>query len=238
MPPSDPPFSPLSGIPDLVIGPSASENDRIDGLKLVVDSVAEMKGTAAKLLLAHWVTWAGMVVVYSVVGKVLWKSSGDVPLVLTTCAGATMALFVLIRYFTAEYVALAEGMDFEWIGGDEILVARFGERVVGALVLGMVAEGGKGRRKKAVRGEIRAWTVRRRYRGKGVGTGLLEEAVKLVEARGGEGVGFSAAHANSHRVLYDYFDKPLDEADARAERKLQDVIYEQNAFAKKNRRGS
>lgn len=80
-----------------------------------------------------------------------------------------------------------------------MLVTRFGEEVIGVCLVEWVSgETGSGRakRKRAWRGEIRAWTVRLKYRGKGVGSALLEVAVGEARRKGAAGLEFAEGHAS------------------------------------------
>ena len=104
---------------------------------------------------------------------------------------------------------------------DTVLVTLYGDVVIGCVVLRIVLgererererdrererEKGKGRKKvggggggggNAKKGLIRAWTVGLRWRGRGVGRGLLEEAVRVaVVERGCETVEFAEVHAS------------------------------------------
>ncbi|KAK5060229.1 hypothetical protein LTR84_010114 [Exophiala bonariae] len=56
-------------------------------------------------------------------------------------------------------------------------------------------------RNTPVTGQIRGWTVKQRFRHKGVGTGLLEEAVAATQRHGWLGPEFAADHANSAKLL-------------------------------------
>lgn len=66
--------------------------------------------------------------------------------------------------------------------GDEtvVLVTQWGEEIIGAVALRCP--------RKEKKAYLRAWTVRARYRGKGVGRALLEEGVRHVWGRGIRGV--------------------------------------------------
>lgn len=119
---------------------------------------------------------------------------------------------------------LEDGGKSEGEGEDVVVVSWWGEEVIGGLVVRFVREehgpvGGAGaaagkaagrrstRAGKAGGGPatrmayIRAWTVKLRFRGKGVGTGLLEEAVRLCRERGADGLEFAADHASSSYFL-------------------------------------
>ena len=120
---------------------------------------------------------------------------------MTTWAGVTMAALAAVRWATGGYIFLAEEVNWEWLGEDTVVVVRWGEEVIGALVLGWADEVGGGRKgrgkgKRRGRGLVRAWTVRLKYRGKGVGEGLLEEVVRVCTERGAEGVEFAEDHAS------------------------------------------
>ena len=74
-------------------------------------------------------------------------------------------------------------------GGEPVvIVSKWGEEIMGTVVLRFV--------KKERKGYVRAYTVRLRYRRKGVGEGLLEEAVKYVWGKGGRAVEFEEGHAS------------------------------------------
>ena len=69
------------------------------------------------------------------------------------------------------------------------MVTKWGEEIIGALVVRVS--------KRERKGYVRAWTVLRRYRGKGVGRGLLEQGVARVMGRTGvRGVEFEEEHAS------------------------------------------
>lgn len=78
------------------------------------------------------------------------------------------------------------------------MVTKWGEEIIGALVVRVSR-----RERKAF---VRAWTVLRRYRGKGVGRGLLEEGVGRVMGKAGvKGVEFEEEHAS----MFAFFFSPL-----------------------------
>lgn len=117
----------------------------------------------------------------------------DLPLLFTTAAGICMAGLVTVRWLTGPYLVCAEGINWAWLGGGKkeevlVLVTRWGEEIIGTVVVRVV--------KRERRGEVRAWTVGLRYRGRGVGRGLLEEAARAVWARGRRGMVFEAGHAS------------------------------------------
>lgn len=123
-------------------------------------------------------------------------------MVFTTVAGVAVSFLAAVQYLTRGYLFHAEKLKWEWLGEDTVIVTKFGDEVIGAVVLGW-EKGEKGtRRKKSGRGIVRAWTVRLKYRHKGVGQALLEETVKVVGERGGDGIEFAEDHAS--KLIY-YF---------------------------------
>lgn len=133
---------------------------------------------------------------------------------------------------------------------DEILVTTYGDEVIGTLVLRAVKDlpdarhsrtssssstkssssKGNSRRKNSSRfltGVIRAWTVKRRYRQKEIGTGLLEEAISSCRARGINGPVFADDHANSTKVLPDRYNRGFEQHDRWAREFLGRVVREQ-----------
>jgi hypothetical protein len=121
-------------------------------------------------------------VIYALVG------STNLPMMLTTLTGTTMASLLLVRNITGAYIEAAEKFKpGEWLDAaqDTVIVAVFGETVVGTVVVR--GDGKKGNKKgKGGTAVIRAWTTRLRERRKGVGRGLLEEAVKSARKKGME----------------------------------------------------
>lgn len=103
-----------------------------------------------------------------------------------------------------------------------VLITKWGDsEIIGALVMRVFK-----RERKAV---IRAWTVKIRYRGNGVGRGLLEEGVRVAMQRGcvavgGKGVEFEGAHANSHRVLPELFNRGVERREKRARAVLEEIV--------------
>lgn len=99
----------------------------------------------------------------------------------------------------------------DWLKDDIIIGARFGEDIIGAVVMRL--------EKKAV---IRGWTTKTRYRGRGLGSDMLGESVKIAKQKLGRDcvVGFAEDHANSQLPLYTMFNGPFLEREAKANRAL------------------
>lgn len=226
--------APTDELPQLTTYMAESEEDRIDGLRLVADSVAQQRQIASKMLIFHPINLAAFALAVALTVQRMYTDTDSLFLIATTLGGITMAFLVAVRWATAKYLTLAEDINWEWLGDDRMIVVKWGEEIIGALVLGWAdadaakkPRGGRRRRGKAV---VRAWTVRLKYRGKGVGEGLLEEAVKVAGERGADGILFDAQHANSHRVLPPIYNGYMNERQTKAEKKLEKVADEKGNF--------
>ncbi|KAF2219112.1 hypothetical protein BDZ85DRAFT_206664 [Elsinoe ampelina] len=219
--------------PQLTTYLTTSPDERLSALRLVADSVAQQRSIAARSLIFHPLCAAVFVALCGLVVKWQYRSSSDVGIVATTLAGVAMAALVSVRWACGGYIDAAERVGEGWIEGRDVWVSRYGEEIIGAVVVGWEDGGGAGRRRgssasdngregRRRRAEIVAWTVRLRYRGKGIGEGLLEAVVDEARARGGE-VGFAEGHANSTRVLWNMFNSPLEKKEQRAVIALQNV---------------
>jgi hypothetical protein len=185
-------------VPDLHTTSTPTDDERLDALRLVADSVAQQRQFAARALIGHPVNIAVFVACCAGMVQLITLRFGgaEAGVLFTTFAGVIMAALVAVRGVVGPYLAQAEKVDWEWVGEDALVVTRFGDEVIGALVLGWdgAGEKGRGKRRKGGVGLVRAWTVKLRYRGRGEGRALLEEAVKVVKERGGEGMGFAENH--------------------------------------------
>ncbi|KAL1873802.1 hypothetical protein VTK73DRAFT_765 [Phialemonium thermophilum] len=76
------------------------------------------------------------------------------------------------------------------------------------------------------RGVIRAWTTKLRFRGRGVGGDLLQEAVRVTRETYGRDaeVGFAQEHANSNMVLPEMFNSSFRKVERRAAGALAKVL--------------
>ncbi|KAF2873415.1 acetyltransferase [Massariosphaeria phaeospora] len=223
------------GLPSLTTYTAEFEDDRVDGLHLVADSVAQQRQITSKMLIFHPANLAGYFLVVAIVMQYMWRAYDDILVLGTTVGGITMAFLVAVRWAAAGYINLAEDISWEWLGEDRLIIVKWGEEVIGALVLGWAAEndagkkrgGGRRRRGKAI---VRAWTVKYKYRGKGIGEGLLEEAVKIAGERGSDGIVFDQHHANSKRILPNLYNGYISEKEAKAEKALEKVADEKGNF--------
>lgn len=253
---SSPVKPPTDDLPRLSTYTADTEDDRIEGLRLVADSVAQQRQVSSKVMMFHPVSLAAYFIVVAIAVQYMLRSYDDNLLLGSTIGGITMTFLILIRWMTGGYIGAAEYINMEWLGQDKLIVVKWGEDIIGALVLGWAdndaaKKRGRRRRGKAV---VRAWTVKLKYRGKGVGEGLLEEAVKVAGERGADGIIFDGDHASEYppfytppimqvnttldstRVLPSIFNSFLDKQEAKAEKALRKVADEKGNF--RQRQGS
>lgn len=212
-----PPLSPLprslpqslpDSIPTLTTHIATTPEDKIAALRLVADSVAQQRQLASRALISHPLPVAFAFLLLGILAQYLaW------PIMFTTSAGVVMALLVAVRGATGGYLVAAEKVGWAWLqetgngddpddevrgkgkGADEtvVLVTVWGKEIIGTVVVKML--------KKERKALVRAWTVRLRFRGKGVGKSLLEEAVRLaIVDKGSRGVEFDKGHASEWMI--------------------------------------
>ncbi|KAJ5483093.1 hypothetical protein N7539_006539 [Penicillium diatomitis] len=216
-------------IPELSTYVTTDPQEVTDAHRLVADSVAQQRQLAARAIIFHPVWLGAMLAVIAVIYKIMYHERSDLALVGTTGAGCVMAGLMVVRVCTGGYIDHAERVGTRaWLEGTDehqdakaqqseqkIIVTKFGETIIGALIVKKVRDG------RNVRGVIRGWTVLQRYRGKGVGKGLLEEAVQLCQRNGWKNLEFDAEHANAKRILPAIFDGPFEKREMRARRALE-----------------
>ena len=212
-------------LPTLTTRTASTTAEKTAALKLVADSVAQQRQTAAKSILFHQYALAALVLILAL--QAYWLS----PIPLMTSAGGTIMIeLVAVRYLTRGYIFAAETINWNWLlesppsaghsrsnsnssnSGHKrgrsntteeplIMVTKWADEVIGALVIRVSK-----RERKAY---VRAWTVLRRYRGKGVGKSLLEEGVARVMGKVGvKGVDFEEDHASMFALFF-HFCLPL-----------------------------
>jgi GNAT superfamily N-acetyltransferase len=226
------PKAPADELPQLSTYTAETEDDRIEGLRLVADSVAQQRQVASKMLMFHPISLSAFFLTVAIAAQYMLRWYEDKLMLVTTLGGISMTYLIFVRWMTGGYIGLAEDIDMDWLGDDRMIVVKWGEDVIGSLVLGWAdndaaKKRGRRRRGKAV---VRAWTVKLKYRGKGVGEGLLEEAVRVAGERGADGILFDADHANSKRVLPPIFNGFLNKQEAKAEKALRKVADTKGNF--------
>ena len=191
-----PPEDPLAGVPELKTYMATDEDEKISALRLVADSIAQMRQTANSALIFHPLNMAIVVAILALTARHMVEARHDTMLAGTTCAGIGMGALALYRYFTQDYLHSAEMITWAWLGDADVIVTKFGEEVIGTVIVQWVSGESRQKKRKAWRGEIKGWTVKMRYRKKGVGSTLLEEAVKEAKKKGAETVEFADDHAS------------------------------------------
>ena len=245
----------LANIPPLTFERPQSEEERTSGLKLVADIVTYQKSRASTILIYHPLTVGIWTTFVAVAYALLVKSRGDLPVLFTTAMGLLMVMLAGIRFTARPYDQLVERINWSWLGDDNMVIARFGEEIIGSCVFRI--EGPSGKKKShngnsgsnstsGKRSLIRAWSVRRRERGRGIGTGLLETVIDIAKEKGCETVEFAPAEeiVGGERVLPDYegfggylnFNAEFDRREAQAKEYLKSLVREK--IPEKRRRGS
>ncbi|KPI38112.1 uncharacterized protein AB675_1162 [Cyphellophora attinorum] len=237
---SQPPSNP----PPLTTTVVTSEDDKVEVLHLIADSVAQQRQYASSAILWHPLILSSMVALFAYLYKYFYT------------AGTSISPLLAQQGYIdeAESVGTWKWLDKDRssdanntiIGeSDDLVLSRFGDIPIGALILRGVRPGRNGshsrngsnkssRRQNSngrnspvpITGVIRGWTTKNRYRRKGVGTELLEEAVKICQDRGWQGPEFDADHANSKRMLPGLFNGPFEKRDRQARNLLESVKQE------------
>ncbi|KAK7997104.1 hypothetical protein PG990_009577 [Apiospora arundinis] len=228
-------------LPPLEIGVLQDETDQVDALNLVADSIAQQRQLASFHAVFHPYLLAVLLAALGLAFQYSWRVKRDVGMALMLHSAALMTYLLGIRYFTGRYIAVAEDLKWDWMVApdtgdqDTVIGVRYGKVLIGALVLRLeppAAAASKRRTRnstlKGGKGVIRAWTVMLRYRGKGVGSDLLHEAVKVTREKCGKdaAVGFAKEHANSTMVLPEVFNGHFRKNEQRAAKALDKVLGE------------
>lgn len=228
--------NPLDSVPPLTTGVLTDETEKVPALKLIADSIAQQRQLASRAILFHPITIAAYIGLLAVTTQLLYKTRADLGVLFTTVAGVTMACLVGVRSATAGYITLAEDMSWKYLqnedGSEDIIIgSRYGEDVIGALILRL--ERGcqspskrKAKNKSGGKGVVRAWTTKMRYRGTGIGTDLLQEAVRVTREKLGNSaeIGFAAEHANSKMVLPETFNSGFRQRERKAAKALETIV--------------
>ncbi|KAI9891082.1 MAG: hypothetical protein M1814_003281 [Vezdaea aestivalis] len=218
-----------------------SNEQIVSALRLTADSVAQQRQNASRAVISSPLTLAVYTMVLAALYSRLVRSNSDLPLYFTTAAGLTMAALLGVRSYVQGYLDEAEKIGLKWLveaqdGEDDdtpraeqkVLVTEFGEETVGALIMAFPPPSPKRKKPRGedVRVRIRAWTTIRRYRGKGIGKALLEEAVKLARDRFGPDVrvDFDQRWAGYRQLLPGLFLGGFRKREEKAKRALQEVL--------------
>jgi hypothetical protein len=243
-PKSPQPQTNLDDIPPLSLDVLTTRDDKVEALKLVADSIAQQRQRASLGLVFHPLLVSGLVASLALTYQVVWagkpQPQRDLGVALALFSGVVMAYLLAIRYFTSGYIQIAESLGWNWLvspdTGDEDVVigTRFGSELIGALFLRLEPTSShRGKRRGTLglrggKGVIRAWTTKLRYRGKGVGADMLQEAVRVTREKCGRDaeVGFAAEHANSQMILPEMFNKTFRQGERKAAGALEKAVAE------------
>ncbi|WPH04454.1 Hypothetical protein R9X50_00734500 [Acrodontium crateriforme] len=223
-PVSTQPEDALDGVPELKTYMVNNDDEKISALKLTADSIAQMRQSANSALIYSPINLSIMVAFLALAARFMRDAGYDNAIIGTTGAGLVMCTLAIFRWFTQDYLFAAEAMKWDWLGDADVIVTKFGDEIIGTVIIDWLSGESRQKRKKAWRGEIKAWTVRLKYRHKGVGTALLEEAVKEAKKKGAETLEFAEEHANSKRVLYSFYNKRFDNREQKGRDMLQDLF--------------
>jgi GNAT superfamily N-acetyltransferase len=229
-----------SDLPPLTVSVLREEDDKIDAINLVTDSIAQQRQVASFNMVFHPFLLAILVCCEAAGFQYSWRMQRDQGMAMLLMSGIAMTYLLAIRYFSGRYIHIAEGMRWSWFenaDGDEdtFVGVRFGKLLIGTLVLRLEANptlAGKKRGRQAAmkggKGVIRAWTVLLKYRRKGVGTDLLHEAVRITREKCGKEaeVGFAREHANSTMVVPEIFNGQFRKLEMKAAKALDGVLGE------------
>jgi len=222
-------------LPTLTLEPTTIRAERVAALRLISNSIAQQRQALNRRILSHWYFLAPAGAFVAVVAGVNYRHDHGLATLFIILAAVLMGLFSLVLRFSHDYVEHAEAIGCEagyarFIGdpgpegdGAVVVVARWGGRVVGAVVLRNVAAA------PPARWEVWAWTVELRYRGKGLGTDLLQTAVAVAREKSAESgpvqIEWAEEHANSYRnhSLPHAFNEGFDRNEARARRLLSQI---------------
>ncbi|KAF2166107.1 hypothetical protein M409DRAFT_66978 [Zasmidium cellare ATCC 36951] len=214
---------PLSGVPELKSYLATEERDRLDGLNLVADSVAQQRNAANRALIFHPLNMAVWVGVVGIVWRYLLSRGFDYIACGLVSVAIAMATLLGMRYLTEAYLGVAEKINWDWAGDVDVIITKFGNEVIGACIIEWVSGDSRKGKKKAWRGYIKGWTVILRYRHKGVGKALLEDAVKEAKKKGAESLEFADDHANSTRILPKMYNGAMDRNERKSIEMLADL---------------
>ena len=218
-------------LPALDFTPPTNDEEQVEALKLIADSIAQRRQLASYALMTHPYFLGLMGLAVSIVYKWLYKSPSDWALIFTTSIGILMAGFVGIRGAVSKYIELAESVNYKWLDRDEVVVARWGDgadrKVIGSVVykIEKASGSGSGRKGKKI-ATIRAWTTRQRMRNNGVGKGLIEETVKQAKLKGADEIRWEEGNIYEKRILPSWANSGFESGLKEARKKLEGYVQE------------
>lgn len=238
----------LKDLPPLTTTPLSTEEDIKEALHLITDSLAQQRQVASKSIIvspAFLSTWVGIM---AWLFHLKYRTLSDLGIIATTGSGITMALLLVVKYMCEGYVRHAESVASEgllWFANqkkseeDDILVlgTKYGDELIGTLVLRLPPapaaskssfEEEEEEKEEVPKVEIVAWTVKLKFRHKGIGRGLLEEAIRTASEhyKASFKFGFAKEHVHSKRVLIGAFNGMFTRREKLAAKMLKEVALE------------
>ncbi|KAI9761017.1 MAG: SMK killer toxin resistance protein [Chaenotheca gracillima] len=216
----------------------ATREDLPEALHLVADSVAQQRQFAARSIILNPLS----ISIWIVFVAALYQYCDSFASFILTATGSTMSLLITVRWACRGYIEEAEKIGERWLVSEQdeeaakasktsenvLLVTKWGEEMVGVLIMRLVAGATTKKQKKEAQAVIRAWTVKLRYRHKGLGRDLLDEASRIASEKFGEDVAMSFApeHANSFNLLPGIYSGPFKHREKLATKMLAEVVGE------------
>lgn len=244
-----PDLVPLEDIPELSLDTLRTEDEQQEGLKLLAETVAGMRTPATVTVMSH----PSCLVPFSTFLSIIYYTRYTIPghFKLTACYtyGSVILYIFLIWCLAYPYKRFAKDINRAWLDEEgpnrDIVVGARGKdkKLAGVLVLRLSPKlaPASGRRRtrslsfKGGRGLIRAWAVRRKCRGRGVGKELLQEAVRITRERCGReaDVGFVQDHAHSRLIFHNMFNSLFHKIEVGADTALKTALNEWSTKKKK-----
>ncbi|KAF7540774.1 hypothetical protein G7Z17_g12123 [Cylindrodendrum hubeiense] len=211
--------------------------DRVDALKLVMDSVAQQRQVASRDVVFNPLCVSALVGVLAAAHVAMGAMGQDLSAMIITHSGIVLIYLMTIRYAASSYIRVAEETDWQsWLDGQDgietlILGARYGTELIATVFLTVPKRNTRSKAKDSGKATIRAWTTMLRYRRRGLGGDMLREAVKVAKQSQGPKctVEFAADHANSSVALYDIFNGPFITRQAKATSALASAVKQWEA---------
>ncbi|KAJ4164950.1 hypothetical protein LMH87_006603 [Akanthomyces muscarius] len=242
---------PLEDIPELSLDPLRTEDEQKEGLKLLADTVAGMRTPATVTVMSHPSCLVPFTTFLSIIYYTRYTIPGHFKVTACCTYGSVIVYIFLIWCMARPYKTFAKDINRAWLDEEgpnrDIMVGARGKdnKLAGVLVLRLspklVPTGGRRRTRslsfKGGRGLIRAWAVRRKCRGRGVGKELLQEAVRITRERCGKDadVGFVQDHAHSRLIFHNMFNGFFHKVEIGADKALRAAVSEWSVTKKKRK---
>ncbi|UNI21600.1 hypothetical protein JDV02_007575 [Purpureocillium takamizusanense] len=209
-------YHPDDDVPPLALDTLATPDDKAEGLRLVADSVAQMRPRAARVLARHPLLLVALAAAWALVYGFVHASRGGSAGMAFPIACVAIAVYLLtIRFCTARYDRLANSIDVSWLQHplssgheDVVLGARRGGKLVGTLVLRIeprlgTTAGGGGSNTSSNGSYAYQYYHRRKNRSRSAtfrgGRGVIRAWTTLQDRRG-EGIGRELLNAAVRRT--------------------------------------